>query len=322
VLTKRKIIIDTDPGVDDGMAIQIAMNSEEFEIIGLTTVFGNVSVERATINALRLVHISGRSIPVVKGAANPLKGKFNGGVPFVHGDDGQGNTWQEESPLSSLEISAFEFLEQQISLNKNEITIIAIGPLTNLALALELNPSIAGLVREIIIMGGNAFCSGNATPAAEANVLSDPDAADLVLGAGWPITMVGLDVTHKVLMHNSLLSRIAEGDNPLNKYVASTFPFYRDFFMHTNKIEGIFVHDSSAIIYCLHPEYFNTIACAVRVETSGSISRGKTWPSLGDSDHEEGEALIPWRGRPKVNICIDVDVEAVLKTILNRLARP
>jgi inosine-uridine nucleoside N-ribohydrolase len=318
---KRKIIIDTDPGVDDGMAIQIALNSEEFEIIGLTTVFGNVSVERATINALRLVHISGRPIPVVKGAANPLKGKFNGGVPFVHGNDGQGNTWHEESPLSSLEISAFEFLEQQILLNKNEITIIAIGPLTNLALTLELNPSIAGLVKEIIIMGGNAFCSGNATPAAEANILSDPDAADLVLGAEWPITMVGLDVTHKVLMHNSLLNKIAEGDNPLNKYVASTFPFYRDFFMHTNKIEGIFVHDSSAIVYCLHREFFKTIACAVRVETSSSISRGKTWPSLGDSDHEEGEALIPWRGRPKVNICIDVDVEAVLKTILNRLAR-
>ena len=316
---KRKIIIDTDPGVDDGMAIQLALNSEDFEIVGLTTVFGNVSVERATINALRLIYISGRPIPVIKGAANPLSGKFNGGVPFVHGEDGQGNTWHEESPLSPLEISAAKFLEQQILLSKKEITIIAIGPLTNLALALELNPSIAGLVKEIIIMGGNAFCSGNATPAAEANVLSDPDAADIVLGAGWPITMVGLDVTHKVLMHNSLLRKIAEDDNALNKYVASTFPFYRDFFMQANKIEGIFVHDSSAIVYCLHPEFFKTIACAVRVETSSSISKGKTWPSLGDSDHEEGEALIPWRGRPKVNICVDVDVEAVLKIILNRL---
>src|SRR5687768_1450348 len=230
-MNRKKIIIDTDPGVDDGMAIQLAINSPEFDIVGLTTIFGNVPVELATLNALRLVHIAGQNIPVAMGAADPLKGSFAGGARVVHGDDGQGNTWQVKSPLKPVEQSSAEFIVHQILNSPKQITVIAIGPLTNLALALELNPAIAELVREIIIMGGNAFCPGNVTPAAEANIHSDPDAADIVLGARWPLTMVGLDVTHKVFMHRNVLDTIAECKTPLNTYVASTFPFYRDFFI-------------------------------------------------------------------------------------------
>jgi inosine-uridine nucleoside N-ribohydrolase len=318
-MDRRKIIIDTDPGVDDGMAIQLALNSEEFEILGLTTVFGNVDVELATINALRLLHIANRNIPVAIGAANPLKGTFTYGVPFVHGDDGQGNTWLPKSPLKPIELSAAEFIVQQILAHPGQVTLIAIGPLTNLVLALELNPTIADVVKEIILMGGNAFCAGNATPAAEANVLSDPEAADIVLGANWQVTMVGLDVTHKVFMHNSVLEKIAENRTPLNAYVASTFPFYRDFFVKANKIEGIYVHDSSAIVYCLKPDLFETVQCPVRVETTACISKGKTWPSLGDSDHEEGDALVPWKNRPKINICVAVNSSEVIDFITQRL---
>lgn len=320
VMNERKIIIDTDPGVDDGMAIQLAFNSKEFEILGLTTVFGNVSVELATINALRLIHIANRKVTVSIGASNPLKGVFKDGVPFVHGQDGQGNTWAAKSPLLPNDASASEFIVQQILKHPKEVTLIAIGPLTNLALALELNPSIAELVHEVVIMGGNAFCSGNATPAAEANILSDPDAADIVFGANWPLTMVGLDVTHKVFMHNTILEKIAEIKTPLNAYVASTFPFYRDFFMKTNKIEGIYVHDSSAIMYCLNPGLFKTIQCPVRVETRNCISKGKTWPSLGDADHEASELLKPWEGRPKINICVDVNAVEVIDIITRRLS--
>jgi inosine-uridine nucleoside N-ribohydrolase len=318
-MNRKKIIIDTDPGVDDGMAIQLALQSKELEILGLTTVFGNVDVELATINALRLVHIANQNIPVAIGAANPLKGEFNGGAAVVHGDDGQGNTWQPRSPLKPVETSAAEFIAQQIVKHPNEVTLLAIGPLTNLALALELNPSIEGMVHEVILMGGNAFCPGNATPAAEANILGDPEAADIVMGAGWKVTMVGLDVTHKVFMHTSVLQKIAENKTSLNAYVASTFPFYRDFFIKANKIEGIYVHDSSAVVYCLRPDLFKTVECPVRVETKLCISKGKTWPSLGDSDHEDGEFLLPWKHRPKINICLDVNSTAVLDIIVSRL---
>ena len=223
----RKIIIDTDPGVDDGMAIQLALGSKEFEILGLTTVFGNVDVGTATANALRLLHLANKAtIPVAKGASDPINGKFNGGVPFVHGTDGQGNTWQPLSPLRPIKTTAAEFIIEKTLQFPKEVTIAAIGPLSNLALALQKKPEIQHLVKEIVIMGGNAFCSGNATPAAEANILSDPDAADIVLGAAWPVTMIGLDVTHKIVLHKDILAELSLFDSPINKQVTSSYIFY------------------------------------------------------------------------------------------------
>jgi len=315
-----KIILDTDPGVDDGMAIQLALNSPELEILGLTTVFGNASVDRTTINALRLLEIANRTeIPVCKGAAKPLERKFRGGVPNVHGEDGQGNIWHSPGRLSPYPRLAYEFMAEKIKSFPNEITIVAIGPLTNLAILLKENEGISKLVKEIVFMGGNAFCSGNATPVAEANVLSDPEAADIVLGADWKVNMVGLDVTHKVLMQSAQLDRIAKNKNRLNRYVSSTFHFYRNFFKEVNKIDGIYVHDSTALVYLLKRELFKIKSYPIRVEATNSISLGKTWPSIGESDHEQGEELFPWRNRPKIDICLSVDSDTVLKIIEERL---
>ncbi len=315
-----KIIIDTDPGVDDAMAIQFALGSEEFEIVGLTTVFGNVDIDTVTTNALRLLHLANRNdIPVAKGASKPLNREFSGGVPFVHGNDGQGNTWKPVSPLFPIKSTAVEFIIETILKFPNEITIAAIGPLTNLALAIEQQPEIQNFVKEIVIMGGNAFCSGNATPAAEANILSDPEAADAVFGAAWPITMVGLDVTHKTILRKDVLSELSKFDSPINQQVTSAYIFYQDFFIKTNKIEGTYVHDSSVFAYLINKQLYKTIKCPIRVETIESISRGKTWPSLGESDHEEGDALVPWKNRPKINICVDVDSDGVLELLKNRL---
>lgn len=317
---KRKIIIDTDPGVDDALAIQFALGAAPLEVIGLTTVFGNVPEELATANALRLLHLAGRGdIPVARGAANPLRGPFAGGVPFVHGDDGQGNTFAPESPLTALPQPAAGFLVEQVRAHPGEITLVAVGPLTNLAQALTLEPRLMHLVREVVIMGGNALCPGNATPAAEANVLSDPDAADLVLGAGWPLTMVGLDVTHQVNMRRNALDQLAGLSGPLSRHVSAAIPFYRDFFQRVNRTDGFYVHDSSAIAYLLAPELFGTEAWPVRVDASHGIGRGKTWPSLGDSDQEGADALLPWRDRPRINVCLRVDGPAVVDLILNTL---
>ena len=180
----RKLIIDSDPGIDDSMAIQFAFASEEFDIIGLTTVFGNVDIGLTTKNALRLLHLLGKNkIPVARGASDPLGGKFTGGAPLIHGEDGQGNTWEPDVPLPTDTLPADEFIIKKINEFPGQITLVALGPLTNLALALKKDPGIQQMVKEVIFMGGNAFCQGNASPAAEANMLWDPKAADYVLGA-------------------------------------------------------------------------------------------------------------------------------------------
>jgi inosine-uridine nucleoside N-ribohydrolase len=317
---KHKIIFDTDPGVDDAMAIQFALNSPEIEILGLTTVYGNVDLEKTTANALRLLELAERTeIPVAKGADKPLTRSFGGGVPFVHGDDGQGNTNRPESSNVIHALEAHEFMAEQIKRLPNEITLVAVGPLTNLALFVQEYGELVDLVKEVIIMGGNAFCPGNATPAAEANILNDPEAADIVFGTNWKLSMIGLDVTHKVLLTSQRLAEIATGSSELNRFVAEATIFYLSFYQKNNKIDGIFVHDSSAVAYLLNRELFTVVQHPVKVETATSISFGKTWPLVEEVDFDERPALLPWQGRPNVTICIDVDAEAVLKLLTERL---
>ncbi|WP_299532771.1 nucleoside hydrolase [Ulvibacterium sp.] len=315
-----KLIIDTDPGVDDSMALQFALASKEFHILGITTVFGNVDIEQTTKNALRILHLAQRAdIPVAKGASKPVYGEFLGGVPFVHGDDGQGNTWRPAGPLKPIDIGAEEFIIEQVLRYPNQVRLAALGPLTNLARALEKKPEIQDKVKEVVFMGGNAFCPGNATPAAEANMLSDPEAADRVLGANWPMTMVGLDVTHKTLLSRDTLNKISLFRSPLNDFVMEAYQFYQDFFMKANKIDGTFVHDSSVFAYLIDRSLYKTVEYPIRVETQHSISRGKTWPSLGETDHEGAKALEPWRNRPKIKICLDVEDKKVIQLLEQRL---
>ena len=316
----RKIIIDTDPGVDDAMAIFFALRSPELDVIGLTTIFGNVRTDLATTNALRLLEIAGRTdIPVAKGADNPLAAPFEGPVPFVHGDDGQGNAHLPPPQTRAIDQPAAAFIVEQIMAAPGEITLVPIGPLTNIALALRLEPRIAPNVKEVVLMGGNALCPGNATPAAEANVHNDPEAADVVFGAGWPVTMVGLDVTHRVNMTPEHLARYAASPDPLAQHVARILPHYRAYFERaTPGMRGIYVHDSSAIGYVIDPTLFETRQWPVRVETQG-FSRGKTWPATGSGDEAVPAA---WRGRPLVNVCVGVDAARLIALETGRLTEP
>ena len=313
----HKIIIDTDPGVDDAMAIFFALRSPELDVIGLTTIFGNVHTTLATQNALRLLEIAGRTdIPVAKGADDPLAGPYSGPVPFVHGDDGQGNTHLPPPTARPVAQTAAQFIVEQVMAAPGEVTLVPVGPLTNIALALRLEPRIAQHVKRVVLMGGNALGPGNATPAAEANIHNDPEAADVVFGAGWPLTMVGLDVTHQVNMTRAHLARYAQADNPLAQHVARIVPFYRDFFESSMPgLDGIFVHDSSAIACVIDPMLFAVEHWPVRVETQG-LSRGKTWPFIGLGDPE---ALDGWRDRPRVDVCVGVDAERLLALELGRL---
>ncbi len=296
------------------------LNSNELDIIGLTTVFGNVAVDLTTTNALRLLDLAQRSdIPVAKGAENPLDGTFSGGVPFVHGDDGQGNTWSSPSGNSPIASFAPDFLIEKILAHPGEVTIATLGPLTNLAIALDKEPRIQRMVKEIVVMGGNAFCWGNATPAAEANMYSDPVAADRVLGGHWPVTMVSLDVTHKTLLSKDDILDISTFDSPLNNHVMEAYKFYQAFFRKVNKIEGTYLHDGSAILYLLDRNPYTLGRYPVRVEAAECFGKGKVWPSEGTSDHEENLAVIPWRNRPLVNICVDVRAKEVIELVKKRL---
>jgi len=317
----RKIILDTDPGVDDAQAIQLVLATPELSLLGLTTVFGNAGTDLATANALRLLDLAGRTdLPVARGADKPLNGPYLGAADFVHGDDGQGNTFRPVSNRQPIGQTAAEFIVAQLNAQPGEITLVAVGPLTNLALALQLDPGIVDKVVEVVVMGGNAFCAGNATPAGEANIFNDPDAADIVFGAAWPVTMIGLDVTHKVNMTGKTIDQLATLTGPLNEFVAAAVPFYREFYERVNGIDGIYVHDSTVIVYLLAPDLFTFGHYPVRVDASEGIGRGKTWPSPGESDLEETPALQPWRNRPRVKVGIDVAGEKVVEVIVNTLS--
>tara|TARA_B100000029_G_scaffold515767_1_gene624558 strand:- start:1731 stop:2717 length:987 start_codon:yes stop_codon:yes gene_type:complete len=315
VIMSQKIIIDTDPGIDDTMAIFFALNSPEIDVLGLTTVYGNTSTEKGTINALRILEIASRTdIPVYAGAIKPLESEYTGKGEFVHGHDGQGNTNLELPKTKTSTGLAVDFLENAIKENPGEIILVPIGPLTNIAELLTRNPKIAKDIKEIILMGGNALSQGNASPSAEANIRNDPEAADIVFSADCEISMVGLDVTNQVFMDMGDIDKIVNFDSPQARHLKRIFPFYVNFLSEFFGKEGMPTHDSSAIAYLIDRSLFETIQYPIVVETLG-ISRGKTWMGTGMDKTNDN----PWKNRRDVNICIEVDSEKVIELIKERV---
>lgn len=313
----RRVIIDTDPGIDDAMAIFFALSSPELDVLGLTTVFGNAHTELCTANALRLLDIAGRpDIPVAEGAWRPLAMDYRGPVAFVHGDDGQGDVFLPPSQRAPLDIPAAQFIIDTVTAAPGEITVVLLGPFTNMALAMLLRPGLTRMVREIVVMGGAAFTNGNASPAAEANIINDPEAADIVFGAECPITMAGLDVTHTINMTGADLARFADIPTDRARHLAAITPFYQRFYNERLHIDGIYVHDSTTISYLLAPELFTWTELPVRVDTAYGVCRGRTLAAFSDSDHEGA-----WKGRQPVRILTGVDQRAVIELEIDHLTR-
>jgi len=313
----KKIIIDTDPGVDDTMAILFAFNSPEVEVVGLTTIFGNVQVDLTTQNALRLAELGGRpQLPVAKGAAKPLVLPLEGVGDFVHGADGLGNTNQPPPQGQPLNMSAAQFIVETVMANPGQITLVPVGPLTNLALALALEPRLAQNVAEVVLMGGAAATGGNVSPAAEANIYNDPHAADLVFTAGWPITMVGLDVTTKAVMTEEYLRSLKASGSKFAEFIYNISRFYQDFHNQFYGSTDLHTHDPSAVAYVIDPTLFTTQQGAVRVVTDG-IARGQT---LMDR-YGQWEEPSPWANQPVTNVCLDVEVDRLLALYKTRITR-
>jgi inosine-uridine nucleoside N-ribohydrolase len=289
------------------MAILFALRSPTLEVVGITSVFGNTTSDKATANALRLVERAGASIPVARGAEAPLVKARRPAPTFVHGEDGLGGKAGPPPTGSPIEASAAEFIVDTLRRHPGEITLVPVGPLTNIALALTLEPRLPELVKQVVLMGGAARVPGNVSPVAEANISSDPDAADIVFKASWPVVMVGLDVTTAVRMPDDLLQRIADAEPKLGGFIFSISRFYKEFYETRGVSGGFYVHDPSAVAYVIDPGLFETEPARVRVDTDG-LGAGQTITALGAPP----DFWTAWHEAPEVRVCRKVDAARFL----------
>ena len=300
-----KILIDTDPGIDDAMAIHLAFAHPEIELVGLTSVFGNVHVEKATRNALRLVEQTGADCPVAAGAGAPLVQPLQPPAYFVHGPEGFGDVPAQEPAQSPDPRTAAQFIVDTINAHPGEITLCPVGPLTNIAHALRLDPTITESVHRVVIMGGAVDCRGNVTKWAEANIWNDPHAADEVFAADWPMLLIGLDVTEKSRCTPQDFADLAQSAPEIGGFLNDAVGFYFEWHRQKNVFDGCFLHDPSAVLACVDPGLFTTKQIAMRVITEGE-QIGRTISA-------------PDSGRRPIAAAIDVDSERVQKLFLAHL---
>ncbi|KAF8403256.1 hypothetical protein HHK36_011357 [Tetracentron sinense] len=330
----EKIIIDTDPGIDDSIAILMAFQTPELEVLGLTTIFGNVSTEDATRNALLLCEIAERrDIPVAEGSHEPLKGGKQCGADFIHGSDGLGNIFLPPPKEKKIERSASEFLVDKVSEYHGEVSILALGPLTNLALAIRRDPSFASKVKRIVILGGAFLTLGNINPAAEANlqvakeeigsssvlqIYGDPEAADVVFTCGADIVVVGINITTQVKLTDADLSELKDSRGRHAQFLCNVCKFYRDWHVQSEDIYGIILHDPVSFVALVRPDLFTYKKGVVRVETQG-ICLGYT---LMDQGLKKWNSNNPWSGYSPVSVAWTVNVDEVLIYIKKLLMKP
>jgi purine nucleosidase len=307
---RTRILFDTDPGIDDAMALLMLARDARAELVGISTVFGNAPVDITTANALALCHRFGIEVPVARGAARPLTREPRHFPVQIHGHDGLGDV--EPRPVhdrAEAQVGAARFICEMARRHGGELTLVAVGPLTNLASALALDPELPHRVQRVVVMGG-AFGTlghgGNVTPVAEANVFCDPHAADAVFGAAWPVTVVGLDVTHQVLMSTAYLDALGAAGGAEGRYLRDiTRPYERFYRQRTGG--GIFAHDASAVACALDPSRFQVQHGALRVVTEG-LAMGQTIQSRRGHQH----AATDWDGLPEQQACVAVDAVGVL----------
>ncbi|MEB0140461.1 MULTISPECIES: nucleoside hydrolase [unclassified Undibacterium] len=317
---KHKVIFDTDPGVDDAMALYFALAHPDIEVVGITTTFGNVHVEQATINALYLTRIAGRTIPVAQGVAIPFAKAAGSPPDFIHGADGLGNLPQRIDVGGTAEAhSAAEFIVAMARQYPGEISLVAVGPLGNLGLALKLEPRLPQLLKQVVLMAGTVDEPGNVSPVAEANVWNDPDAADLVFTAGWDLTMVGLDVTHRVVLPASFFAALAKQHNHIAMdTLAHAVNFYASFYQSIRPDLGhaCYGHDVLAFVWLVAPEMFGTASGRVRVATAG-IGNGQTMLAKLPIPYPQAG----WEAdKAETRVCMTVDAAACARLIDRTLA--
>jgi len=321
--TVKKIIFDTDPGTDDALALMLALNSPELDVRAITVVPGNVTASQGLENALRMVSLANRcDIPVAAGAQHPLLQKLIT-AEFWHGKNGLGNV---ELPTSKCKVDARfgpDLIIQLIHATPHEITLVPVGPLTNIALAVEKDPSIVPLVKEVILMGGS-IKGGNVNASAEANIYNDPEAAQIVFQAGWPLTMVGLDVGDKALFSQKQLDELGKTHGPENDFIYAVAKYLVDLSGQFGS-QGTPMYDPMAVGVAIDATLVKAPEMHVDVETRGEFTRGETVANRngfvernvlhGNRYVIEGVDKVT----PNAKVCINVDAERFLALYVSRI---
>ncbi len=320
----RPVLIDTDPGADDAMAILLALNSPELEVKALTVVAGNVVVDQGVENALKLVCLANRcDVPVARGAGHPLVATLTT-AEFFHGKNGLGDVELPAAACRADPRFAADLIIEIIHAHPHEITLVPIGPLTNIALAISKDPSIIPLVKEVVLMGGG-ISGGNITAAAEANIHNDPEAAHRVFEAGWPLTMVGLNVTEKTLFTPANLKRLGQTHGPENDFAEGVLHFMVNLAESLGG-EGTPMHDPLAVGVAIDRSLIATQDMRVDIELRGEYTRGETVADRHNSSDQRvrrGDRYAVEgirRVQPNVHVAVSSDAPRFLDLFISRIA--
>lgn len=319
----KRVIIDTDPGTDDAMAIILALNSPELKVEALTVVPGNVDGRQGLENALKIVSLAGRCDVIVAGGAQyPLNQKLIT-AQFWHGKNGLANVELPASKCKADPRFGPDLIIEMIHRYPHEITLIPVGPLTNIALAVSKDPSIASLVKDVVIMGGS-ITGGNVNGAAEANIYNDPEAAAIVFNAGWMVTMVGSDVGERTLITRNYLAELQSSHGPESDFIAKIADFYLNR-SEKSGYSGAAMYDPLAVGIALDPTLGTLKEMHVDVETKGEFTRGETVANRMGSDennvlhgdHYEIEGVIELK--PNARVCLASDADRFLQLFVSRI---
>src|SRR6202045_3264833 len=319
----KRVIIDTDPGTDDAMAIILALNSPEFKVEALTVVPGNVDGRQGLENALKIVSLAGRcDITVAGGAQHPLNQKLIT-AQFWHGKNGLANVELPASKCKADPRFGPDLIIEMIRKYPHEITLIPVGPLTNIALAVSKDPSIAGLVKDIVIMGGS-ITGGNVNGAAEANFYNDPEAAQIVFNAGWMVTMVGSDVGERTLITRKYLAELQSSHGPQSDFIAKIADFYLTR-SEKSGYSGAAMYDPLAVGIAVDPTLGTLKEVHVDVETKGEFTlvdtvanrMGSNENNVLQGDHYEIEGVVELK--PNARVCTASDAERFLQLFVSRV---
>ncbi len=304
------VIIDTDPGIDDALALLYALASPELSVEAVTVVAGNVALEIGVRNALLTLEASGAKDlpPVAAGCDRPLRRPLID-ASHVHGDDGLGGAADHEPALQPVAAHGVDVLLETLAARPGEVGVIALGPLTNLATALERDAAVVRQAREVVVMGGSMAAPGNVTPAAEYNFYADPEAAQAVLAAGLNLTVVGLDVTRFALLERERFERrTARSTHPAAKFAARVTQHYFDFNQSRRGISGCHLHDPLAVAVAADPTLVETRGYLAEVETEGRLTRGML---VADRRETAPEGL--------VRIATELDAQRFIDGFLDRV---
>ncbi|TNC73387.1 nucleoside hydrolase [Rubellimicrobium roseum] len=309
-MTPRKIIIDTDPGQDDAIAILLALASPEIELLGVTTVAGNVPLARTQENARKAVELSGRPVPVMAGCDRPLRRPLST-AEHVHGKTGLDGADLPEPSIPLDPRHGVDFLIDTLRAHPaGTVTICILGPMTNVATAFLRAPDLVERVREIVLMGGGYFEQGNITPAAEFNIYVDPEAAETVIKCGRPVTIIPLDCTHKALTTRARVDAFRALGTRVGAVVAGWLDFFERFDVQKYGSEGGPLHDPCVIAYLLRPDLFAGRHINVEIETRSELTRGAM---VADWWRVSGRA-------PNATFLKEVDADGYFALLTERLA--